>query len=118
MERDPKTEHMAAAMLDALSAWILREAAEFPIRSAFLDRRLKRATDAAEARALNEYSSTGSSKLGLEAGKNAFKRDFVGSYPSSRLIDLDESSRAPEHLFERSLQSALSVKDRSTFKLS
>jgi hypothetical protein len=86
MKRDPVFEHAAAAMLETLTVWILQEAAEFPIRSTFLDLRLRRATDVAEQKALSEYRLGSSVQASLDAGKRAFKNDFLGSHPSVALL--------------------------------
>jgi hypothetical protein len=86
MTRDPVFEHSAAAMLETLTAWILLEAVEFPIRSTFLDHRLRRATDVAEQKALSEYRLGSTVQASLDAGKRAFKNDFVGSHPSAGLL--------------------------------
>ena len=66
-------------LLEALLVWVLNEATD-PIRSSFLDERLKRAIDRAGDQTLKTYHSSGSFDAGLAAGKEAFHRDFAGAY--------------------------------------
>src|SRR5688572_8880510 len=66
-------------LLDALLTWVLQEATD-PIRSSFLDLRLKRAINRAGVQALMMYRQTKSFGTALEAGKQAFRNDFAGSY--------------------------------------
>src|SRR5687767_3106297 len=65
-------------LLETLLAWVLKEATD-PIRSSFLDERLKHAIDRSGESALQIYRSGGSFDAGLAAGKAAFRKDFIGS---------------------------------------
>src|SRR5687767_8595001 len=85
-------------LCEALLVWVLQEATD-PIRSSFLDERLKRAIGRAGDKALLMYRSTGSFDSSLEAGKAAFTKDFAGSHIEAETALTGSRSRVTPDLW-------------------
>jgi hypothetical protein len=72
----------AAQVLDRLSAWIMEQVAEFPIRNSAQDKIFIRAIERCQIEALNAYRETGSFDSSVVAGKRAFKAEVVEMHMS------------------------------------